>query len=418
MADGKIGPETGATSGSRVVDWITLCFVLWFGSYAYMFVFTLGGPKPLVSYFLLLVFTLLFMSGRAALTGVLFRATDKWQLLFLLWLSIYLFYGMTGFLLSSQSAAAVQALISLFEAVLLAAAFSVLMMQPRRVRLVTAGLAMLALFGTAMNVLDFVVPRFSTVPGRAAGFYANPTIAGIFIALAMTGGIARVARPLRLLFVLICGVGVLLTFSRGAWLVWIIGVVCLGWQGAFSARRQRPAGSLLAVTAALGFAALLLSGELATLFATSSLGQYLTPNTAARLGLGSRMLADFSAADRFDLVFYALQEFADAPLAGHGLAYTQEWHKPYRSHNMYLRFLVEGGFPGLLFYAVLMILLWFASTGSGRIVAIQLIFSGLVSHNHLDQPAILIVMAFVVAGGSVGRQDARWVDVRARAAPV
>jgi O-antigen ligase len=394
-----------------------LCFVLWFGSYAYMFVFTLGGPKPLVSYLVLLVFALLVMSARAALTGVFYRVTDRWQLLFLLWLGVYLFYGATGFLLSSQSGAAVQTLISLFEAVLLAAAFCVLMAQPQRVRLITAGLAVLALLGTAMNIRDFVVPTFSTVPGRAAGFYANPTIAGTFIALAMAGGIAMVPRRLRLLFTLVCGVGVLLTFSRGAWLSWLVGVVCLGWQGSLCASQRHPRGSALAVTVALGFAVLLLSGELGTLVATSPLGQYLTPNTAARLGLGSRMLADFSAADRFDLVTYSLREFADAPLIGHGLAYTQEWHRPFRSHNMYLQFLVEGGLPGLLFYIALMIVLWYASAGAGRIVTLQLLLSGLVSHNYLEQPAILIVMAFVVADGAVRREPARRAGARSRAPP-
>lgn len=390
-----------------LVDLLLLVFVLWFGSYAYLYIFGLGGPKPLYSYFLLLGFALLYVLTRIGMRRPWLIKQDKWFRYFMAWLAGYAVYGAFEFLRSPTDAVATQALITLSESVLLAGAFALLMAAPRRLFAVAGAFAVLALVGTAMNVVDFVDPTFSNVPGRAAGLYVNPTIAGNFIALAMVAGVTVVPRRLRLPFVLLCGVGILPTFSRESWLIWGLAVVWLGWEGYFGNARQRLLMVVLAAVIGGGFTALLFGGRVGRLVANSSLQAYLTPNTAARLGIDAPVLSGESAEARQSLVFYSLDEAAKAPWLGNGLGYSSDWNYSAGTHDMYLLFLVEGGILGLALYLGLLVLLWCAGVGAGQVIALQIAISSFFSHNHLDQSAILMVLAFVFAHGAVTRAEAR-----------
>jgi O-antigen ligase len=395
--------KTSVTCPRTLVDWLLLGFVLWFGSYAYLYIFGLGGPKPLYSYFLLLAVTLFYLLYRSAFAQPLLSSADFGLHAFLGWLAFYLVYVTFEFLRSAQDPVAIQRFITSAEAILLAGAFVLLMVGPRRFRLVVAAMALLALFAAAVDILDFVDPTFSKVPGRAAGLYANPNTAGNFIALAMVGGMSLLPRRLRLIYVLACGAGVFVTFSREAWIIWALAIVSLGWQGYFGNGRRRKPMIVLTILIGVGFSALLFGGQVGSWMAESSLQSYLTPNTAARLGIDASVLSGGAADQRQSLVDDSLREAAKAPWLGHGLGYTREWQYRVPPHNMYLLFFVEGGVIGLAVYVALMFLLWRTGIGIGQVVALQIIVSSFFSHNHLGQPAIVMMMAFVFAHSAMTR---------------
>ncbi|MDA3875822.1 MAG: O-antigen ligase family protein [Halothiobacillus sp.] len=379
---------------------ITLAFVLWFGSYAYLYFYPFTGFKPLYSYFLLLGYFAIWLGAVRKLK----ISRDQGSRALLAWLYLYLGYGCLALFNSTLDDVAVQAFIYLGEAILISAVFVLMFADQTLMRRIQAAFAMLAVIATALNVYDFLDPLFTNVPGRAAGLYVNANIAGHFIAMAMVAGVELIPRRWRLLFVLGCGVGVLLTFSRAAWILWGVAVLWLGWQGYIGLVRNRLFSMVLGAVIGIGFIGLVFTGGLGDYIAGGSFASHLDANTQARLGIGASSLSGHSAHLREALIFDSLRIGSEAPLVGHGLGHTAEWQFPVGPHNMYLLFFVEGGIPGLLLYLALMVLLWRYSAGVGKVVALQLIVAGIFTHNQLDQPAFLIMMAFVVAHHAVVRR--------------
>ncbi|MGD8690130.1 MAG: O-antigen ligase family protein [Gammaproteobacteria bacterium] len=384
----------GVTPINRVPLWF---FVAWFGSYADLYVFQLTGFKPLYSYFMLLGYFIIWIVICRAVPGLNYRGIRR----FLVWIGLYLVYGCLAFLNSSQDSEAVQAFITLGEAVILSGAFVVLFSQVSGLCRVQVIFAMLAVLATLVNVYDFFHPLFTKVPGRAAGLYVNPNIAGHFIAMTMVAAIDVVPRRARFWLILVCGLGVLLTFSRASWILWGLGVVWLGWLGQIGPARNRWAAVSVAGVIGLGVVGLLFSGQIGGLLTHSSVAGHLDANTLVRLGVGRSSLSGYAASEREALVWASLRTGAQAPIFGHGLGFTREWQYPVGPHDMYLLFWVEGGVIGIFLYLGLMMLLWRHSSAVGRIVAVQLIVAGVFTHNQLEQPAFLIMTAFVFAHHAV-----------------
>ena len=368
-------------------------FVLWFGSYAYLYIYEFSGFKPLYSYLLLLGYFVFWVLIRRNLQTL----SDKGIQSLILWLGLYWIYGCLAFFNSSQSVNAIQTIITLGEAILLLGVFTLMFSEQFLVHRIQKVFAMLAVLSIVINCYDFAHPILTSVPGRAAGLYVNPNIAGQFIAMAMVAGVTVLPRHLRLMFVLVCGLGVLLTFSRGAWILWGLGMVWLGGAGVIIKACIRFLLVASASVIALGLIAFLFSGELGAILEQTGLSDYLDANTRARLGMTGSQLSDYAAQTRILLIWESIQIGKEAPIFGHGLGYTNEWRLPYQPHNMYLLFWVEGGLIGLLFYAGLMLLLLLNSVGIGKILVAQLIVAGMFTHNQLEQPVFLMFTAFAVA---------------------
>lgn len=376
---------------------ITVALVLWFGSNAYFYFYAFTGFKPLYSYFLLIGYFAIWLVTLRKLKV----SRNQGVLALLAWLGLYLMYGCLTFFNSTQDDVAVQVFITLGESISICAVFVLIFSGQTLMPRIQAALAILAVIATAVNVYDFLDPLFTNDPGRAAGLYINPNIAGLFIAMAMVAGVEIIPRRWRLPFVLGCGVGILLTFSRSAWILWGVGVVWLGWQRYIGSGQNRVLALVLGAMIGIGFVGLLFTGGLGNLVAGSSFSSHLDANTQARLGIGASSLSGHAAHERIALIFDSLRIGSEAPLVGHGLGYTAEWQFPVGPHDMYLLFFVEGGMLGMMLYLALMVLLWRYSTGVGKIVALQLIVAGIFSHNQLEQPAFLMLMAFVVAHHAV-----------------
>jgi hypothetical protein len=298
--------------------------------------------------------------------------------------------------------------ITWFESALILAGFMLLFGERRTLSDIHAIFVVVAIISVAMNFYDFFQPTFSKEPGRAAGFYENPNIAGKFIAFSMVAAIPVVPRKLRLWFVMFCGLGILVTFSRNAWLLWGIGVVFLGWTGELLAARYRTIAVFLTGIIGIGTLTLLFTGALGQMIPNTPLAEYLSPNTIARIGIGGTQtqFQDHAAIERVEVALEALEQGAQHPLLGNGLAYTREaggWEYRVSTHNMFLLFWAEGGVIGLALYVWFIVMLWRHSAGVGRVLAVQIMIVSLFTHNQLDQPAALIFPAFVIAHGHFSR---------------
>lgn len=394
------------------LDLLLAAFVVWFGSDASDFMFSSHGVKPLYSYAALIGFAAFYAvaQGAAGQSPAILR--DRGTRRFVIWLLLYVVYGVLIFLESSQSTVALQALITLIEMVAIGMAFASLLVHRRRLRMLGGVFLLLALFATGMNLLDFIQPRFSNVPGRAAGLYVNPNVAGYALALLMLCGMDSVPARLRWLFVLWCGVGVLVTFSRSAWIMWGVTLVWPGWRDRAHGAKWKFALITLSTLAGVGILLALFTGQLGELLSGTSLARYLDPNTLARMGVGSSSFSGDSAATRTDLIWFSLHEAAQSPLFGHGSGHVYEWAFPVGPHDMYLRFLVEGGVCGLAFYLALLVMLWRATSGLQRMLVLQLVIASFFSHNLLESPAVILVITFVLAQQVLHKREqavARWL---------
>jgi len=299
-------------------------------------------------------------------------------------------------------------MITWLQSAILLIGFILLFTERRSLYDAQAIFALIALVGVAINFYDFFEPTFSAVRGRAAGFYENPNTASKFIAFSMVAALPVIPRNLRLWFVILCGLGILVTFSRNSWLIWGIGVVLLGWIGELGAVRYRMISALLVGIFGVGMLALLFTGGLGQLVANSPLAEYLDSNTMARLGIGGdAQFKDHATDERAMVALAALEAGAQHPLLGNGMAYTREaggWEHEFSTHNMYLLFWVEGGFPGLALYICLLFILWRHSTGVGRVLTVLIMILSLFDHNQLDRPASMIYLAFAIAHGQLARR--------------
>jgi len=378
-------------------EFVLIGFVLWIVSYAYLYTYQFTDIKPLYTYFVLIgfaIFRVLYAHNFMMIKG-------RWAQHLLIWLLFYGVYICFSWLMSSRSDTATQLLITWMEVALILGSFLILFSNSKRIDLIQAAFVFIAIVGVVINIYDFLFPTFSSVPGRAAGFYENPNIAGKFIAMSMVAGIGVVPSRMRLWFVAFCGIGVLLTFSRSSWLLWLIGFMSLVYIGVIGPTRYRKIAIIMIAIIMGIITALFLSGKLGELTVNSPLQNYLDSNTSARLGVGVSHFDDDAANERKAVAKEALVQGAKAPLFGNGLGFTHEpgdgWTSQVSTHNMYLLFWAEGGIVGLALYLWLMILLVYFSSGIGRVIALQFVLAGFFSHNLLEQPAALALLVFALA---------------------
>lgn len=381
-----------------ILVFIFLLLYFLFVSYAYLYLFKIGGPKPLYYYFLFIS-----ISVFVAITNISSPNIPKSTALNFLkyWVLLYTIYLLSHGILSPHSEIALGNFISNFEALLIFF-FAVYVLLILGIIKATMWVMSFGVILTIpLNILDFIDPVFTTVPGRSAGFYENPTIAGQMLALMMVASLPILHKKLRLIFVLFCGFAALLTFSRAAWIFWLIGFFWMLSQKKSMA--QISIKSILSFLLVLTLFTLIFSGALGKMVAGSMFEHYLTPNTMARLGIGGKVMSGDSYEDRQSLVKYSIKDFVEAPLFGHGMGYTESQRR--RPHNMYLLLLAEGGIIGLSIYLFFLGVLWWSAHGVGKPLVVILATSGLFTHNNLEQPAMMLISAFIVAHGIFSKNE-------------
>lgn len=312
----------------------------------------------------------------------------------LAWIGLYLGLQLVSFLVSTQTEASVGQLIFALKSAALLFSFVVLLLLEPESKWISRIVVVVAILSVAINIYDFLVPTFSTTPGRAAGLYQNSNISGRIITMSMVLSCLAIPKHLRPVYCLIVGIGVLLTFSRSSWLLWAIGITGLAATGQVFLK-SKVASAFVFGSVGLLVVFALLSGIMLDIFQAIGVDQYLTGGTTARLGGGAGTFSDASAAGRIDAIWYSLSEFRQHPWFGAGLGATTDWITLNRPHNMYLMLAVESGIVGLLVFLLLIGILWLHSNSIGRVAVVLYAVSSFFSHTNLEQPAILCLMAMV-----------------------
>jgi hypothetical protein len=211
---------------------------------------------------------------------------------------------------------------------------------------------LLAVFLSLANIVDFLFPGFfypidtlGVVVGRAAGTFINSNGAGEAILITFILACPSVPKKYRTPLIILCGIGVLVTFSRaamGAWLALFAYLII---------RDKLPRVSALTALVVLSIP-LLLGGMESYLRQRSDLDHSIE-NLEDRLSfLSKRQFDDESAIDRAAVLRAGWEALPRSLVTGIGagatLHHSSDWPYPVSAHNQ-LNFLgADYGIPFVL----------------------------------------------------------------------
>lgn len=325
----------------------------------------------------------------------------------IVWATVFTLMAATSFIfLSPADANALEVFYKSLEAMALLVTFALIFRDDRVARVSTYAVLLVVTFSVIVNYAEFLHlvgngVRLSFVTGRAAGLYENPNISGQQLVFGMVLSVFVVPRRLRWLYCLFVASGVILTFSRGAILLWIIAVIGLAWRSVFVLPRKLSVSVLTLGAAILGVA--LAAGEWVGGFEAAGLERYLNSNTAARIGGSFLDQTDYSRETRMLVAQQGFEMFLEKPMFGWGIGATSDSSSAISPHNMYLRLGIEYGFFGMLMLATLMSILWNAGNERSGIFAVLYGVAGLFTHNNLEQPTVILALALAVANIEIVR---------------
>jgi O-antigen ligase len=229
-------------------------------------------------------------------------------------------------------------------------------------------------------------------PGRAAGLYVNANQAGSALILGIIVGVGLLQRY-RVAFCLLVFAGVLLTFSRGAILGWLVVAIILLLRGVLTLRRL--------VIGTLAFAGLVTAGSILLLERVGMPDELNVQNIQDRIEFfaAAGSADDPALRSRVRVLNDGLEVFEASPLVGSGLGSSLSKTEGAGVHNTYVRFLAEHGIVGLAMLGGLFFALLWRTRGVAREIAIPLAgflaLWGVTSHNILEDYAFLTSCALV-----------------------
>ncbi len=378
---------------------VFLCLnIAWFYSYVYQHLWQTGvvPVRPVIWYIITLSLGMvLFITNRDAIK---IESTGK--------RFIALGVALTGFagFSSLASIGAVdaefqfQALVTQSEILLLVLVFYLLLCWKDAWKIASGAILVVVLFGVCVNLVEFFsrgAIQLSTVPGRAAGFYENANNSGYYLVFGALISVWILPRVFRLPYLLVVFVGILVTFSRSAMIMWMFACLAVVWYRGFGLGGLWGIVSGGLIVSFIGFS--LVTGRMADYLESAGMDNLLDSNTTYRLQSGFLEREDGSSIERAEVAKRGWDLFLSYPIVGVGFGVTQYGGKVVSVHNQALRFAAELGVIGLGLFAGLIWIMWDSGTPAGRAIALVYAVGSMFSHNLLDSPAIAIVIAFVLA---------------------
>jgi O-antigen ligase len=257
------------------------------------------------------------------------------------------------------------------------------------------------IISASIVVLDPIINIRSALPAfdlevyektRAAGFYLQPNLAGLVLPLFFAILVIRMSRFWVTILSVLLILATTLTFSRGS-----IGLTAAILLAAVFARKI-PLWPLLLF--AIVFLLLGLSVDIVYLI-QNNFG-IDSGSGLARLSnlLDMLSIQALGADSRSTLAQEAFSKFLESPLIGYGLGFSWEWEEVtgQGTHNIYLRFMLDYGFLGILIWPSLMWVLYkYRQPEMSRYWALTILslslFIGFFSHNLTEQSCILVTIA-------------------------
>ena len=295
---------------------------------------------PGLSYFLV-IFTCLFSyflykistkrNIEQSLIVVKRNSNFKYFCLFLFALSISVFFALIWGGITELSTRFVKTYIINIS---LSLAFMLILQDAASISSVKIAIASVVILSVILNIYDFSNSNtavFSSTEGRAAGLYVNPNVSAMFLVFGMILSLTTFRSKLRLLYCGAVGFGVIVTFSRGGILVWIISMYMLSAYKYLDVSRR----------------VLIILLSLITLFLVAMQLGYVELDSQYELSKDAKMRLvygrDDSIQGRVQLVKYGISEFLESPVFGGKLGNTSLSKARYNPENQYILLGVQQG---------------------------------------------------------------------------
>lgn len=256
-------------------------------------------------------------------------------------------------------------------------------------------------------IFDFVSPGFFypigtelTVIGRASAMYIVATRTAEVTLITCLLALLVINIQYRLPLVLLSGIAVLVTFSRGSIAIWII---LVGW---LIATRKISKYSLPFLLGIITILPMLLVGFKSYIQSRQDL-DFGLDNILDRLNFfQTRSLEDASAQERLEVLKAGWQLFIDNPIFGAGSGATTIWSHRSGPHNQFITAGAEHGLLGIALWLWLLIVIWqgnyFKDKRFQLAFAIGTFFFSFFTHNLMTTPFWLITFALLSGDRQIG----------------
>ncbi|MDF5706263.1 MAG: O-antigen ligase family protein [Nostoc sp. S4] len=331
---------------------------------------------------------------------LLFSSNKYIPLSVISWCFGYIFISLLWFVLfSSFGELAFEELRKRILTVVFLLCMSLIFSQHPKIHYLTRWTIFLAvLMGIFNNFLEFINPVvFNSLGdgGRAAGFYLNPNSNGCALILGMIFSVSLLQPIYRLPFVSIVGIGVFLTFSRGAILGWLLVVIIFTFVGVLHLNK------LLYWALGIGIFIISLGSQWwDELLQNLNLNQNSLERIAWFQNISTSDSED-SADSRLEVAQLAWQMFTKHPFLGNGIGSTLTWNLEISTHNMYLYYMADHGIIGAFILPLLVYAVTQHARGETKYIGLAfaafILLWGLFSHNVLEERYILIMFSLMAA---------------------
>jgi O-antigen ligase len=247
-----------------------------------------------------------------------------------------------------------------------------------------------SIFATLFNIIDFFFQGeyFKLIEGfgqRAAGFYINSNNSAEGILLGMILGISMLSTRYREAYVYFCALGILLTASRGAFLVFFLIVATMIFYKTISLKKILIFAIGLALS--IGWLASIFAEDIDFLYYEKVFGRVFGDNTFREA------LDD----DRLKILDKAIDIFITSPIFGGGGYALLRDGNLILAHNQYAQIMSDFGIIGLFFYFALLLSAMDFKNAKSRSVFmfVFLLFFAFFTHSLLNSYAVLIAIGYL-----------------------
>lgn len=267
-------------------------------------------------------------------------------------------------------------------------------------------IVLIAIVTTVNNFIELTNPAFFggvNITGRPAGFYINPNIAGGSLVCSMIFCVNVISQKWRLPFIFMIGIGILITFSRGATISWVLILLFFAYKRIISLKKIFLGIGLIGALQIFVGSALLIT----TLEDMNALNDNISGRLVWFQDPSSRDADDDTS--RLDIVKVGWDKFLKSPIIGNGLATTHSWSAGLSTHNIYLNSIIDHGFLGIFIMPMLVFAV--IKGARGTVKSISFIFAGFIllwgifSHNVLDERYMLTTFSLMAAMTMQSRFD-------------
>jgi O-antigen ligase len=254
------------------------------------------------------------------------------------------------------------------------------------------------------------------VEGRAVGLYLDPNDCANALILGMIITVDLLPKKLRLFWVMMVGFGVILTFSRGGILGWIMVVIMMSLTRVISF--QKSLLSILVIGIILFFAVQLGSqwiGDSSNIY--NQLDSTALERVESIIGGDASAAEDASTIERKGVAEKGWEMFLERPFFGYGIGSTFDYSITTFSvstHNMFLLYAAEYGIVGIAILPLAIYAVTHRARGETRkigiIFTVFILLISLFSHTILSLNNYLIPFALMAVMSESSQTSSKQVS--------